>query len=172
MHYTALPTQPSCERDSALYKSINSWLQSVPHHQKTSSRKRQPLAHRNANAIPTPMESPLSVGRKRKVGEVMPWDEEAFDPTPRATRTRDERDPNSPALVSVRTGTPSSASTTSRRSNSPVKRLADMHSIRSKQFNDVDSILPTRMQELVTSMRRIGRGLGVISKFRIVSVCW
>ena len=114
------------------------------------------------------MESPLSVGRKRKVGEAVPWDEEAFDPTPWAPRTRDERDPNSPASVGVRIGALSSASTTSRRSNSPVKRLADMHSIHLKQFSDVDSMLPTRMRELVTSMRRIGRGLGVISKFCMV----
>jgi hypothetical protein len=172
MHYTALPTQPSCERDSALYESITSWLQSVPHRRKTSRCKRQPLTRRDTNVLPTPMECPLSVGRKRKVREVVPWDEEPFDPTPRAPRTREECDPNSPTSVSVRTGTPSGASTTSRRSNSPVKRLADIHSIHLKQFSDVDSMLPTRMRELVTSMRRIGRGLGVISKSRMVSVYW
>jgi len=139
---------------------ILSWLSNTS--SPSPRLRKRALADRDRNIMTDRQQSP---SKRRKILET-PESPGKIDDTPRVSRSGQ---PGATQLPDVQLRSPATGSLSSRstRSHSPVKKMADMmlnpEPILLKQFDEPQGAVIPELEEMLSGIQRISRGLGVIS---------
>ena len=161
------------ERPASSHESIATWLSNLPSPPKSSLKRKSTLEEADPN-IMAAARSVSPTKRRRQMDSADKDDYVDLEMTSHASLQPSKA--VVPPPMSIRSGSPSKPikSGASERSKSPTKRMGQMY-LRPrptvlKSFYDRKMALPEGLSEMLSTVARYGRGFGVISESRKVSL--
>jgi hypothetical protein len=159
------------------HDSVSSWLShapSPPLSAACSGKRKRSNIKQNTNDMSTRNSSPSKRRRCEQMGHSSSATED-IENTPRA-KSNTAIEPPSPSSFTASSATTRSSHSrrsTSPRKKKPLRKMANLsllpNPVMMKSIDDVTVTPPSELEDIALQLRRIGRGLGVISRSEKVS---